>query len=97
MIGVHSKLILEADSGVTVWFATAYAGIEPHTNPGFHIRYADNIVLNNCSVKWGNNLPHYFTHALEAHHATGVKLHNFKGTAAHPKRNEAVVISSTAS
>jgi hypothetical protein len=45
---------------------TAYPGIEPHGNPGFSIRYADNVVLKHSSVKWGDKRPDYFTHALEA-------------------------------
>jgi hypothetical protein len=72
---------------------TAYPGIEPHGNPGYYIRYADNVILKDCSVKWGDNVPDYFTYALEAHDATGVKLKDFKGEAAHPKRDKAVVIS----
>ncbi len=72
---------------------TAYPGIEPHGNPGYYIRYADNVVLINCSATWGSNVPDYFTHALEAHDATGVKLRGFKGQAAHPNRDKAVVIS----
>src|SRR5215204_4724724 len=73
---------------------TAYPGIEPRGNPGYYIRHADNVVLKNCSIKWGANVPDYFTHALEAHDATGVKLKKFKGQAAHPNRDKAVVISS---
>ncbi len=30
---------------------TAQPGIEQHGNPGFHIRVADNVSLNNCKVK----------------------------------------------
>lgn len=71
---------------------TAYAGIEPHGTPGFNIHFADNVVLNKCSVKWGTNVPDYFTNAVEAHDATNVKLKGFKGLAAHPARDEAIVI-----
>lgn len=71
---------------------TAYPGIEAHGNPGYYIHYADNVVLKNCSIKWGNNVPEYFTHALEAHYATGVKLKGFKGLAAHPNRDKAIII-----
>ncbi len=71
---------------------TAYPGIEPHGTPGMHIRFADDIVVNNCSVKWGNNVPEYFTHALEAENSTGVKLTRFKGQSAHPDRYKAVFI-----
>jgi polygalacturonase len=66
---------------------TAYPGIEPHGNPGFSIRYADNVVLKHCSVKWGDKRPDYFTHALEAEAVTGLELTGFTGEAAHPDRD----------
>lgn len=71
---------------------TAYDGIEPHPTPGFYIRYADGVTLKNCNVKWGANVPDYFTHALQVHDATEVKLPGFKGEAAHPVRDKAVVL-----
>ncbi len=72
---------------------TAYPPIEQHGNPGYYIRYADNVELNNCSVQWGNNIPDYFTHALEAHNVTNLQMKKFKGVAAHPNRDKAVQIS----
>ncbi|ALI97835.1 glycoside hydrolase family 28 protein [Rufibacter tibetensis] len=71
---------------------TAYPDIEPHHNPGFYIRYADDVTLKNCSVKWGKNLPDYYSHALQAHHVTGLKLKRFKGEAAHPDKFKAISI-----
>ncbi|GGK77766.1 glycoside hydrolase family 28 protein [Rufibacter glacialis] len=65
---------------------TAYPDIEPHRNPGFYLRFADGVTLKNCTVKWGKNLPDYYSHALEAHDVTGLKLKNFKGEAAHPTK-----------
>jgi polygalacturonase len=69
-----------------------YDPIETHANPGFFIRDADNVTLKNCSVKWGRNLPDYFTHAIEAESVTGLKLTGFKGDAAHPERDEAILV-----
>jgi hypothetical protein len=71
---------------------TAYPGIQPHGNPGFSIRYADNVVLKHCSVKWGDKRPDYFTHALEAEAVTGLELTGFAGAAAHPGRDADVVV-----
>ena len=71
---------------------TAYPGIQPHGNPGFSIRYADNVVLKHCSVKWGDKRPDYFTHALEAEAVTGLELTGFAGAAAHPERDADVVV-----
>ena len=42
-------------------------------------------------VAWGKNLPDYFTHALETEDVTGLKLTGFKGEAAHPGRDKAIV------
>jgi polygalacturonase len=66
--------------------------IETHNTPGFNIRYADDITLKNCSVIWGGNSPDYFTSALEAENVTGLRLTGFKGNAAHPNRDTAILI-----
>ena len=66
--------------------------IETHGNPGFNLRQADNVTLKNCSVSWGGNRPDYFTSALEAENVTGLRLTGFKGIAAHPGRDEAIII-----
>jgi polygalacturonase len=71
---------------------TAYPGIEPHGNPGFSIRSADNVILKHCGVKWGDKRPDYFTHALEAESVTGLELTGFAGEAAHPERDADIVI-----
>ena len=66
---------------------SVYRDMDPRGNPGFNIRYADNVVLKNCGVSWGENLPHYFTHALETEYVTGLELTKFAGKAAHPDRD----------
>ena len=70
---------------------TAYPGIEQHGDPGFSIRHADNVVMKKCHVEWGKNRADYFTHALETEDVTGLKLTGFKGEAAHPERDKAIV------
>jgi hypothetical protein len=72
---------------------TAQAGKETHGTPGYAIRYADNVSLRQCRVTWGGNRPDYFTHALEAENVTGLQYPGFVGEAAHPERDQAVVIS----
>jgi len=69
-----------------------YEPIETRGNPGFSIRYADNVTLDNCSVRWGGNCPDYFTYALEAEKVTGLRLTGFEGKAAHPDRDAATFI-----
>jgi hypothetical protein len=68
------------------------APIEPRDNPGFSIRNAGNVTLRNCSVSWGAHVPDYFSYALEAENVSNLRLTGFKGDAAHPARDEAVLI-----
>ena len=70
---------------------SAWPDVEPHKTPAYSIRYADNVSLNNCSVRWGNNVPDSFTHAIETESSTGLKLTNFSGESAHPNRDQAIV------
>jgi polygalacturonase len=71
---------------------TAYPGLEPHQTPGFSIRHADGVTLKDCKLTWGKNCPDYFTHALEAEDVSGLALTRFTGEAAHPDRDEAIVV-----
>jgi polygalacturonase len=71
---------------------TAYPDIEQHSTPGISIRYADHVVLKDCRVAWGQNRPEYFTHALEAENTTNLALSRFSGDAAHPERDQAILI-----
>jgi polygalacturonase len=66
---------------------SVYRDMDPRGNPGFSIRYADHVTLKDCGVNWGENLPHYFTHALEAEYVSGLELTNFAGKAAHLDRD----------
>ncbi len=65
--------------------------LEPHGTPGFSIRQADHVTLDRCSVAWGRNCPDYFTHAVEVEDSSKVFLRKFRGQAAHPDRDEAIV------
>lgn len=71
----------------------AYRGIEENENPGFYVRFADQVIFEDCSVNWGDNIPDYFTNALRAHDVTGLKLINFKGEAANPEKYKAIDVS----
>ena len=68
------------------------APTEPHDTPGINIRYADDVTLKKCCIIWGRNLPDYFSTALEAENVTGLRLTCFKGHAAHPARDPAILI-----
>jgi len=69
-----------------------YEEIEPHDNPGIYIRFSDQVVLKDCSVSWGDNVPDYFTNAIQAHDVTNLEIEGFKGDAAYPDRDKAVVV-----
>lgn len=71
---------------------TAYPDVEPHQTPGYSIRHADGVLLKDCKLAWGANRPDYFTHALEVENSTGLSLTRFSGEAAHPERDESIVI-----
>jgi len=66
---------------------SAEADIEKHATPGYSIRHADNVTLRGCSIAWGQNVPDYFSHALEAEDAHALDVTSFKGQAAHPDRD----------
>lgn len=71
---------------------TAAPALEPHGTCGYSIRHTDAITLRDCRAGWGAHCPDYFTHALEAEDTTGLTLQRFSGRAAHPGRDQAVVI-----
>ncbi len=71
---------------------SAYPAIEPHGNPGIHVRFADQVALRRCRIAWGAHRPDYFTHALEAHDVTGLTYPDFVGQAAHPELDAAIAI-----
>ncbi len=70
----------------------AYPAIEFRDNPGYYIRFADNVELINSSIQWGEHIPDNYTYAVEAHDVSNLNIEGFEGTAAHPERDEAIVI-----
>ncbi len=70
---------------------TAMPDIEQHKTPGIMIRNADGVELKDVGVTWGKDSPDYFTYALETQSVTGLKMTGFKGNAAHPARDQAVM------
>lgn len=70
----------------------AYEPIEKHDTPGISIRFTDRIVVENCSIAWGNNIPDYFSNAIQAVESTGIEIIKFKGEAANPSKYKAIDI-----
>jgi hypothetical protein len=66
--------------------------IEPHRTSGISIRHADRVTLKRCSVRWAPGAPDYFGPAIEAADAPGLNISDFTGTAAHPERDQPIVI-----
>ncbi|MGE5557423.1 MAG: glycoside hydrolase family 28 protein [Bacillota bacterium] len=62
-----------------------------HDNSCFYLKNASRVTLRNCEAAWGGNRPEYFKHALESHNVAGLSLENFKGEAAHPGRDAAIL------
>ena len=68
------------------------AAIEPHDTPGFSIEYTDDVTLRDCKVLWGANPPEYYTYAVEAKDAPGLKIEGLIGGPAHASLGKAVSI-----
>jgi polygalacturonase len=71
---------------------SAVPDLEPHGTPAFSVRHADCVTLERCRVAWGKNIPDDFTHALEAEDVTVLEHPGFSGSAAHPARDQAIVV-----
>jgi len=50
------------------------------------------VTLKDCRARWGGQRQDYFSHALEAEDVKDLELTRFTGEAAHPDRDEAVVV-----
>lgn len=61
-------------------------GFVKGSTSGFYFDTAIDIVVRNCSVKWGNNCPDYFAYALEVHDVPGLKISGFDGESAFPQK-----------
>ena len=66
-------------------------GVYEHPTSGFFIKNASNVVLRNCEVIWGENPQSYFRHAVETHGTDNLKLENFRGRSAAPKKYKAIL------
>jgi len=102
--GSHIRNVRLENVNVTLARITKYPGarydnrptkvlepIEPQVTSGFNLRYADGIVLKNCTLRWGKNPPDYFAYALETESVTGLELWGFKGVSAHPDRYQDIM------
>lgn len=56
--------------------------IEPHGADGINLRFADNVSVKNCTVKWGNDPLGIFGGALAAEDVGQLNLYGFHGDSA---------------
>lgn len=59
-------------------------GLVEHATPGVYMEHTDGALLRNIEIAWGENTQDYWSHAIEAHNAPGLRLENFTGSAARP-------------
>lgn len=65
-------------------------GLVKGRTSGFYFDKATGITVRNSSVKWGNNSPLYFGHAVESHGVEKLKTINLEGQSAFPGRINAI-------
>ncbi len=59
--------------------------VESHATDGFNVRFADQVMLDHCAIRWPANGPSYFGDSVSATNVTGLQIANFKGDSlAHP-------------
>lgn len=69
---------------------TVLDGFVKGSTSAFYLDNAANITVRNSSVRWGDNRPDYYAHALESHAVTGLTIQNLTGESAFPKRLSAI-------
>lgn len=47
-----------------------------HDIPGFYARYVDNLKIKDFELKWGTDMPDFFTSGLEIEHFRNILLDN---------------------
>jgi hypothetical protein len=71
---------------------SAVEALPPHSTPGFSIEHADDVTLDNCTVRWGPSPPLSAGYAVEAIDAKQLKIEHLRGAAVRPEFGEAVSI-----
>ncbi len=65
-------------------------GFVKGSTSGFYFDAAENILIRNSSVQWGENKPVYFAHVVESKNVDSLKLFNVTGESAFPGKLEAI-------
>jgi hypothetical protein len=72
---------------------TTPEAIQLHSTPGISVEHADRVLLEDCTVSWGEHRADSFGYAVEAHDTTGLKIERLTGNPARPELSKAVSIS----
>ncbi|MGK9477837.1 glycoside hydrolase family 28 protein [Melioribacter sp. OK-6-Me] len=68
-----------------------YEPIEYRDNPAISIKYSKNVSIVNSSVKWGENLPEYFSNAIKVENSENVRIKSFYGNSANPDQYDDIL------
>ena len=76
------------------WTATSLANaVFRHDIPGLYCRYADSLKIHDFSLAWADNLPAYFSNAIECEDFRHLDLDRFEGRqAATPSEAPAILL-----
>jgi hypothetical protein len=65
-------------------------GFVKGSTSAFYFDAAKNITVKNCSSRWGNNKPSYFSHVMESRNVIQLKVNNLEGQPAFLKKSKIV-------
>jgi polygalacturonase len=68
-----------------------YEPIEHRDNPAISIRYAKDVSVLNSSIKWGGNLPEYFTNAIKVENSENIRIKSFNGSSANQTKYDDIL------
>lgn len=67
-------------------------GIISVRTAGFYIHSASEVLIQNCSLRWGKNPDPVYGSAIFAKEVSGLRIKNFTGGAAFPEKDKALVL-----
>lgn len=67
-------------------------GMVKGSTSGFYFDKATNITIRNSSVRWGENKPDYFSHALESYGVVNLKVFSLEGEAAFKNKEKQRIV-----
>ncbi len=62
-----------------------------HDISGFYFGFVTDLTLRNCEVRWANNLPTFFTHAIECEYFINIDIDHFTGRQSNLRSKNAAI------